>query len=273
MESSNDTLKRYYNKKKKRKQKRKFVFYSMLVVFFVLLITTLSLTVFFNINDIAVTGNNYYSAQTLIEASGLKHGQNLFRLNKFKIIDSMYEKLPYISELKIDRHLPVGIEIIVTECKPFVRLEQGSDFYILDRNLKVLEKTDTCPETLPPVTGIIPTSITVGKTLTDENGAANRLSALCASLDTHFHGVGVSAIDVSVSYDITFLYMDRIKVKVGTAENIPTKLQLAKYIVNENRSNEYAVLDVSGEKAYYRPVDKTDVLGDIENDEKTLQEN
>ncbi len=255
MDTNNEALKRYYNSKKKRKKRRKYAFYSMLTVFFVLLITMLSLTVFFNINDIAVTGNSYYSDSAVIKISGLEKGQNLFRMNKFRIIEGMYKQMPYASEITIDRHLPVGIEIIIKECTPYMVAQVGKEYCILDENLKVLEKTETAPEKLPLIVGVETDSAVVGEILTDANGVCDRLMKLTQSLKEYIGDASVTGIDVSSSYEVKFEYLDRLEVLVGTVENIDNKLELVKYVIDDNRSNERAVIDVSsGERAYYRSV-------------------
>ena len=255
MDNQNDTLNRYYAKKNRRREKKKYAFYTMLVVFFVLLITILSLTVFFNINDIAVTGNEHYSAETIIKVSGLTEGQNLFRLNKFKIIEGMYKQLPYASKISIDRHLPVGIEIIIEECKPFLYVETNGTYCILDENLKVLENTDTAPENLPLVMGITPLETTPGSVLTDADEISSRLATLTSALKEHIGDNCVNEINAATAFEMSFTYQDRIKINVGTVENIDTKLKLTNYVIEENNSKENAHIDVSsGEMAYYRPV-------------------
>lgn len=271
---TSETLNRYYSKKKKRKKRRKYAFYTLLTVFFVILITVLSLTVFFNISDIAVTGNSHYTSDEIIAASGMQVGQNLFRLNKFKVIKKLHEKMPYLSEITIDRHLPVGIEIIVNESVPFLCVTDGEDCLILDENLKVLEKVQTAPENMPVVTDLAVTNSAVGSVLTAENGADARLLALTVSLKENIGDDMVTAIDVTTSYKVTFEYMNRITVNVGTVENIDLKLKLVKHVIDENKSQENAKIDVSsGYRATYRSVDKTPVRQTTDDASKDTEKN
>lgn len=273
MERSGDSIKRYYAKKKKRNQRRKYAFYTVLTVFFVVTVTVLSLTVFFNISDIAVTNNAYYTADEIIAASGLEQGQNMFRLNKFKVIQKIKDSLPYLSEVTIDRHLPVGIEIIVTETKPYLALEQDGTCYILDETLKILQMTDALPEGLPLVTGLTVSEAVLGRPITAENGEDTRLYALTAALKERIGDGVVTAIDVTASYDVTFEYKGRVKVMVGTVDDIDKKLQLVKYVLDENRSNEQAEIDVtSGTRAFYRSVDNRE-KAPLETPEPTPEEN
>jgi len=280
MESQNPAIERYYNKKKKRKKRRKFMFYTLLFIFFVTVITVLSLTVFFNISDIAVTENAHYSDAEIIKASGLEKGQNLFTLNKFKIIEKMKEKLPYVREIVVDRHLPVGIEFIITETKPYMYIEHNGGYYLLDETLKVLDRVETQPENLPAVTGVTPQTLEIGKLFTAQNSLEQYLVSLSSALKEHIGDDCVTALSVLTLYDINFEYMGRVTVKVGTLDNIEKKLQLVKYVLDENKSNETAQIDVSsGVRAYYRAVDErgetvqtqpeqTDLDNDGEQEEK-----
>lgn len=253
MESKNPAVERYNAKKRKKKQRRKYFFYTFLVIFSVTVITVLSLTVFFNISDIAVTGNSRYSSEQIVGVSGLVKGQNLFRLNKFKIIETLKHDLPYIRNVKIDRHLPVGIEIIVEESDAYMCVGTDSGIFILNSSLKVLEQTEEAPPSLPLVVGVSDVNAKIGEMLTGEGTQYENLARLATALENEIGAV--TGINLERSYDVTFEYENRITVKLGTLEKLSDKLALVKYVLEQNRSNEFAVIDVSGGKrAYYRSV-------------------
>lgn len=256
MNEQNKTLARYYAKKKKQKKRRAVVFYTILVTLLISVIAVLSLTVFFNINTIKVTGNEYYTNKQIIKVSGLEKGQNLFRLNKFKIIDELKEQLPYLNTVEIDRHLPVSIEIKVTECEPFFYVKSAKNYYLVDSSLKVLEKTDKKPKNLAEVKGITVKDIKVSEPLTDKKGNENHLKQLCEQLYTQFGANKVTKLDLKATYDIKFTYEGRVKVKLGTLENLEQKLKLVDYVLGENSKSEHAEIDVSsGTRAYYKAAD------------------
>ena len=117
-----NSVERYYERKKKRKKRTKIIFISALGVLLMLLLVILSVTVFFNAETIIVEGNTHYSVETLLEQGGLKVGQNLFRLDKFEVIEKM-EQLPYVKEVTIDRQLPSTLEIHVVENQAVVWME------------------------------------------------------------------------------------------------------------------------------------------------------
>jgi len=256
MEQQNQALARYYAKKKKLKHRRKIAFYTFLVILLICTVTVLSLTVFFNISKITVNGNSHYTAQKIIEESGLKKGDNLFRMNKFKIIDALKAKLPYLDSVEIDRKLPVSIEINVTESENFMCVSAGSGICVVDKNLKILNRVAIAPEGLATVYGVTPIEQSVGKVLTCENGAEATLLQLATALYDSFGAGNITSIDVTAAYDIRVRYQDRLDIKFGTLENIDKKVRLVEYVVAENSKSESAEIDVSsGKRAYYKADD------------------
>ncbi len=256
MEQQNQTLARYYSKRKKIKKRRAIAFYTLLMVLLIVVITVLSLTVFFNISNIKVSGNSHYNTQTVIKTSGLEKGQNLFRLNKFKIIDNLKKELPYLDEVVIDRKLPVSIEIKVKETSPFLCISAGGSYYLVDRSLKVLEKVSDIPQNVATVSGIIVNDAKIGGYITDKNEKEGHLLQLTTVLFDTFGANKVTKIDINAVYDITVEYEDRVEIKFGTLENISEKARLVKYVLDENSPSEHAQIDVSsGKRAYYKADD------------------
>lgn len=253
--SENSALARYYKNKKRRKKRKKLIFYTLLTVFMVLIITVLSLTVFFNINQFTVEGNSHYSADEIIAASGLEKGQNMFRLNKFDVIDRIKQTLPYLSDVTINRNLPSTMVITVSETTPFCYLAWEGYFYLIDKDLKILEASEQQPENLAQLDGITPAALQPGQYLTDADGIDKILSKLTASINDNIGAEKITSITVSDIYDLSFVYDGRVTVLLGGSERLDEKLKLTKYVLDENESKEHAQIDVSsGTKAYYRAV-------------------
>ena len=86
-----------------------------LCVVAVLAAMTVGATVFFQVEQIEVSGNQRYTQEEIIEISGIRNGDNLFRMNKFAIQDHVKEEMPYIEDILIRRRLPNTITIAVKE--------------------------------------------------------------------------------------------------------------------------------------------------------------
>ena len=136
-----NSVERYYQKKQKRKKRAKVFFFSLLFVLLLLTLSILSMTVFFNAETIIVEGNQRYSAEALLEQGGLTVGQNLFRLDKFKVIEKMQE-FPYVKEVTIRRHLPNTLKVTIVENQPVVWVSTGSKVALLNEYYRVLEYVD-----------------------------------------------------------------------------------------------------------------------------------
>lgn len=251
----NSTLARYYKNKKRRKKRRKLMFYTLLTVFMVLIIAVLSLTVFFNINEFTVEGNSHYSTDEIIHASGLEKGQNMFRLNKFDVIDRIKQSLPYLSDVTINRNLPSTMVISVTETSPFCYLAWQGYFYIMDKELKLLEASEIQPEGLAEIEGIEPVSPQPGQLVADADGKEQTLVKITRSISDNIGAENITSIKISDIYDLSFVYDSRVTVLLGSSERMDEKIKLTKYVLDENESKEHAQIDVSsGTKAYYRAV-------------------
>ena len=133
-----NSVERYYQKKKRRKKKAKVLFFTLLFILLMMTLSILSMTVFFNADTIIVEGNTRYTTEEILEAGGLKIGQNLFRLDKFKVIEDM-ESLPYIKEVTIRRKLPNGLKVDVIENQPVVWVEIEGKAALLNEEYRILD--------------------------------------------------------------------------------------------------------------------------------------
>ena len=89
--------------------------FKLLCVLAVIVALTVGATVFFRVETVIVTGNQRYTEEEIIAASGIQLGDNLYSLNKVRIDRNLRTSLPYIGNLTINRSLPSTIVITVTE--------------------------------------------------------------------------------------------------------------------------------------------------------------
>lgn len=143
-----NSVERYYQKKKRRKKKLKFAFFTMLFILMMLTLGILSVTVFFNAEEILVEGNTRYSAEKLLEQGGLSIGQNLFRLDKFEVIEKM-EELPYVKSVTIKRKLPNTLTVKVVENEPVVWIRCEGGVALLNEEYRVLSLLNIPEEQIP----------------------------------------------------------------------------------------------------------------------------
>ena len=112
-----------HNRKRRRGRRRLGPLFKLLCAAALVAAATLGATVFFQVETIAVTGNNRYSAQEVIDASGVQQGDNLFLLNKNQVSRQILQQLPYVGEVSPQRRLPSTLIFQVTELTAAARVE------------------------------------------------------------------------------------------------------------------------------------------------------
>lgn len=269
-----NSVERYYQRKKRRKKRAKVVLLGLLFALMLIVLAILSVTVFFNAEEIRVEGHTRYTTEEILEVGGLKVGQNLFRLNKFEVIDKM-ESLPYIKKVSIDRKLPNTLVVSVEENEPVVWVPAPGGAALLNEEYRVLEivplplppgeedlaegeiqEIDSPVEGIPQLTETDITDLTVGKTAVlgeaDYTGFLKRLYEGFEGTELKWNMV--NEVQFFARYDIKLLYSEHITIDFGTLDQVKTKLKLAAYLLNENGMSQSAILDVSNpERVYYRP--------------------
>ncbi len=260
-----NSVERYYASKKKRHKARKVRLYLTLSLVCIATFIVLSLTVFFNIASFRVQGNKSYTAQQIITGTGLAEGDNLFRLNKFKIAAQMKEQFPYIGEIEIYRKLPTTLCIDITETKAAMVVYQGGQYILLDETQKVLEKREKLPEGVIYLVGAKLSDATTGKTAVFEKSThADIVSEIITQAKQDLTENKISAIDLTEQYNLRLYYDNhRIKILLGNRDKLSDKLQLADMAISQNGIYEKARIDVTGADAAYYRVLQEDEIDDL----------
>ena len=105
-------------------------------------VIVVALTLFFRVDTVVVTGTQRYTQQEVIDATGIKTGDNLFLMNKYDVAQNIVGELPYIEEIRINRKLPDTLLIQVEECgTPLALVQDGSAWLISSTGKIVDQKT------------------------------------------------------------------------------------------------------------------------------------
>ena len=99
-----------------------------------------AMTVFFKVEEVSVSGNSRYTAQEVVEASGVALGDNLYLLNKDEIVARLTRELPYLSQVRIRRQLPSTLTVEVTETQAAAAVESGGTVWLISGQGKLLEQ-------------------------------------------------------------------------------------------------------------------------------------
>lgn len=173
--------------------------------------------VFFRVGDITVQGNSRYTAQEIIDVAGVKTGENLFTLNASAVSRRLRSKLPYIRDVSVKRLLPDTVSITVTEGRAVAAVAQEGQWWLIDADCKLLERTRTTGG-LPAVSGIDPLVPAEGTYLAageEQSHRVDRLEELLAALSENGLLDKLGGVDLTEDYRVTFLYDQRFTVHLA----------------------------------------------------------
>lgn len=228
-----------------------------LCIIAVLAALTVGATVFFQVEQIEVSGNQRYTQEEIVAITGIKAGDNLFRMNKFAIQDHVKEEMPYIEDILIRRKPPSTITIAVQEWGAVAQVlptpgwvapepeevKEGEEIvlpvattktWLISVGGKVLEETGG-EDTRLKISGLTGLDTEEGFMLSVPEEEQLRLDsaiALLGELESREMLSDVSAMDVG-STTIVLEYLGRFDVKLSVGGDFPYCLELLAAAVAE----------------------------------------
>ena len=264
-------------KKKSAKKKRTFLSPKakkilILIIAAVLIAAALVCALFFGVfrvRKFAVKGEIPYTAQQVIDASGIPLGKNLFTADYEGAKERISTELPYTADIKIAKKLPSTVVITAsTAKKTYGVMMPGGTYAITDENLKVLEIGAELPPGTMMVEGYSGSGVNaLGRELpfgegTDDAEIKEALTAISQAVKESEIS-GIDLINVANPESIYILYDGRIIIRLGNTSDILKKLNLAqKSIEEENKlsDSQYGELKVTAPgRASFIPKDYKDM--------------
>ncbi len=219
----NNTVKKAQKGKRRRRRKQTIAVSVILLLVVAIVLSTLSLTVFFNIKNIKVTGSATYSADEIIAVADLSIGDNLLRISKNKISNNLQKKLPFISSVEIKRNFPESVEIIVTETTENFCLVTSDGYFTADISGKVIAKKAERVEDLVALAVSNETVLNVGEKVQFATEREEELFFLYANLIEN-NNYTVNFVNISDPYNSYMKINDKIIVKLGSSTYFEEKV-------------------------------------------------
>ncbi len=209
----------------------------------------------FNIINIEVIGDSRYAKDKIESASGILEGQNMFRLDKFEIEQSMVKQLPYLKTVSIKRKLPDTLEIHVEDTTAVAAVKTAAGYVLIDADSKMLELAAQLPETTVEVIGAELGKFEPGETAEFGNeNAAELIRLLVTELKSAGILDGATSINVTKRHDLSFVYNDVIQCELGTMSDLSVKIKMIAQVLEENPLDTKAEIDATdANRVYYRP--------------------
>lgn len=226
---------------------------------------TLGATIFFKVQNVCISGNQKYSAETILEASGIEKGENLLTFGKARAVGKILAELPYIKQVQIGIKLPdtVNIDIVELQVAYEVQAEDGT-WWLMDAQGKLLEPVEQAeaqertrvlgiqargpsagvtisPAQEPEPDASAPTQAQTGSPSEKTTAALEILQAL----ETSGHMGDVTKVDVSSLYDIQLWYGTKYQIMLGGPTELTYKIQYMTAAIAQLPDYQSGILDLS----------------------------
>lgn len=231
------------NQRRKKNRRKKLIVRSVICFLFLCIGVILVLTMFFNINEITVSGDAVYSADDIINTSDVIVGDNLIFISKDEIDEKISTELPYVDSVKIKRHLPSGLELIITKTEAKYAIIQDGYYTLLNKNGKVLESgLEFIGENITLLNMGEITSAELGSVVAPKSEKVFDKLVLVSNACEECGLTDITSMDLSDIYNIKLVYQGRITLELGETDrdNTSKKLALGKSALEtQNEENEY----------------------------------
>lgn len=226
----------------------------------------LSMVIFFKVKAIETTGMEHYTAEQIIQASGVEVGDNLLTLSKATVASRIQAELPYVREVQIKRELPNRVIIAVKEFDvSYAVKDNAGNNWLMTASGNLLEQVDerTAAEHVT-ISGFVLEQPEAGAEIAIQATQGNDTAAavqkqtaieLLTLLEQSEIADQVVSVDVPVSFDLSFWYGDQFHVLLGTADDLEYKLQYLVEVIKNLDSYASGEIDLSftsEQKAIFR---------------------
>ncbi len=227
-----------------------------------------ALVIFFKIQHIEVLGNEYYTADEVVDASGIVLGDNLLTLSKAGVAARIRADLPYVSEIQIKRALPNRVVITVAEFEVTYGIEdENGGWWLMNREGRVLDPSDEKEAkthmvvqglkiNVPQVGEEIKPAATEGADISELSAKKDAAIAVLGLVEDSRFAKEIVTLDVSTSYDIILWYGTQYQIKLGNTEQLAYKMQYLQGVLNELESYQSGIIDLTfteDKRAHFQP--------------------
>ena len=245
---------------------------SLAITLAVVLALTFSISLFFSVEVITVSGAEKYDAWTVKEASGIQYGDSLLSFGKAKAVGKIKLELPYVNTVRIGIKLPNTVNIEITEWDVLYSIrDDGNRWWLMNSEGKIIENVDSATAgEYTKILGVVVTEAVAGQpakaletsNATDSEGetlmsvvrASDQLSTalnIIACLEGNGIIGDIASVDVSDLGNLELWYGQRFQVQLGDSMDLNYKIKYLKAVVkgtDEKTSlKEYdsGILDIS----------------------------
>lgn len=210
----------------------------------------LGVAIFFQVNDVQVQGNRIYSAEQVIEASGLESGDNLLMVNRASVVGNVQAQLPYVQKVSVGRVLPdtVVIRVQESEIAGIVEADVGSKWYVNTEGRILGSSLDGFQGQIIELTGFTVTAPAAGQQAVASVEMEENMKAALQVL-AEMEGSGlieqVTGINVEKSYDIHLYCGEQYDILLGGTDQLDYKVWYLQGVLEQLQPYQAGIIDLT----------------------------
>lgn len=245
---------------------------SLAITLAVVLALSASISLFFSVEVVTVSGAEKYDAWTVKEASGIQYGDNLLSFGKAKAAGKIKLALPYVNTVRIGIKLPDTVNIEITEWDVLYSIrDAGNGWWLMNTEGTIIDNVDSATAgEYTKILGVVVdnpvegqaavaletanTDETTGETLVSVVRASDQLNtalSIISCLEDNGIIGEIASVDVTDLGNLELWYGQRFQVRLGDSMDLNYKIKWLKAVVKgddeKNSLKEYdsGILDIS----------------------------
>ena len=227
--------------KRKLRKRKLSTLCSVLLLFFFAVVFLVSYTYCegAEISDIIIDGDEVYTNEEILTAANLSEGMNMLTIREKSVNDKVTTALPFVSVVGVEYDLPDTLRLNIISTSERLIIKNGSRYICIDKTGKVVsEKKKKLSKGQYLVTGLAEQDYTVGEMFvpSEENKEKYDIAHSVAFAADGNEIINTGTIDVSDIKDITLTYKSRLRVYLGSEDNLQSKLSIAEDVMVDNKA-------------------------------------
>lgn len=210
----------------------------ILALFILIGIITFLYSPAFNVREITVEGNLFFSEGEVIALAQIPEDRNMLLVSADAIVSRML-MAPRIEKASVRKRYPSKVEITVIERKTAAYLPYGGFFMDLDgEGLAIGVSEAVTDQNVPIITGMAPSFVLLGEKVRpeDKSELACRIGRILAERNVP----NISEVNVKEASDIVIITNEGSRIMLGAADGIEERLNLAVDMLAGARSRKQA---------------------------------
>lgn len=189
----------------------------------------------FVVSEVKVYGESVVDAESVIAASGVENGDNLYSFGASAVSAAVTLRYPIIKSVTVKRTIPNKVAFTVTDDKPVFYSDIYGEFRMLSADLRVMgvkddSRTGLIKLKLPPLEYAVD-----GREVQYAGGKQNKyVMDIIGTLLTSPLAERMTTVDLTHSYDVKMVCDGKYLLNFGESEEMDIKMKLAAAVLEDD---------------------------------------